>query len=103
MPRVRLQLGAREHRLPGESRILQSFHWHIRGAATFKRATLRKISFEPGRVDFQTPNSSRRAKFDDGPVVAGPAPPFCFPTVAHVHGPSWHDQVMPMSEKHVAA
>ena len=47
VPRVRLQLRASEHRLPGELRILKLLQRQIRGVAAFQGTTLRKIAFEP--------------------------------------------------------
>ena len=54
------------------------------------------------RVDFDAVDLSGAAELDDGPVVAWATSPFCFPTVAHVCCAAGHDQVMTVTEEHVA-
>src|SRR6185295_9665760 len=41
-------------------------------------------------------------EFDDGPIMAWTTPPFCFPAVAHVRRAAGHDQVVTVTEEHVA-
>src|SRR5262249_2248122 len=48
-------------------------------------------------------HASGRSQSNDCPIVSGPATPLCFPSVTHVGGASRHDQVVTMTEEHVAA
>src|SRR6185503_1758959 len=41
-------------------------------------------------------------EFDDGPIMAWTTPPLCFPAVAHVCRAAGHDQVVSVTEEHVA-
>ena len=45
----------------------------------------------------------RSAELDDYPIVAWTTATFCFPAITHVRGASGHDQVVTMTEEHVAA
>src|SRR5678809_1860 len=42
-------------------------------------------------------------EFDDGPIMTWATPPFRFPAVAHVYRTAGHDQVVTVTEEHVAA
>src|SRR5262249_34970777 len=103
VPRVGLQLRAGEERLPLKLRVLESFDRHIDGVTAFQRAALRKIALEPRSIDFQPANMTGLPEPDDGPIMAGPAPSLGFPAVTHVSGASRHDQIVTMTEEHVAA
>src|SRR5205085_2813816 len=59
--------------------------------------------FEVRRVNFNAPYLAWSAELDDGPVVTWTMPALCFPSVAHVHRPTRHDQIVPVTEKHVTA
>ncbi len=48
-------------------------------------------------------NLPRSAELYDYPIVTWTTPTFCLPTVTHVHCTSWHDQIVTMTEEHVAA
>ena len=56
MTSVRLQFRARQHGLPDKFRILQTFNRQAGRIASLKRTTLRKISLEPGGIDFEPAN-----------------------------------------------
>src|ERR1044072_1812169 len=43
------------------------------------------------------------AELDDGPIMTWATPSFGFPAVAHVCRAAGHDQVVTMTEEHVAA
>src|SRR4051794_38745610 len=45
---------------------------------------------------------SGTSEFDDGPIVTWTTTPFSFPAVAHVCRAARHDQVVTMTEEHVA-
>src|SRR6185369_9796228 len=47
-------------------------------------------------------NVSGMSEFDDGPIVPWTTTAFSFPTVAHVCCAAGHDQVVTMTEEHVA-
>src|SRR5574338_1104369 len=47
-------------------------------------------------------NLSGTAEFDDGPIVTWTTASFCFPAVAHVCRAAGHDQVVTVTEKHIA-
>src|ERR1041385_1278896 len=59
--RVSLQLRPRQHGFPNKLRVLQFLNRRLASIACFERATLGKISFEPGRIDFQTLDVTARA------------------------------------------
>src|SRR5882762_1390052 len=73
------------------------------GFASLERAALRKISFEVRSIHFQAIDVPGRPKFDNHPIVTRTTSSLCLPAVAHVHGTTGHDQVMPVAEKHITA
>src|SRR5213075_474846 len=103
MTSMSLQFRARQHRFPDKFRILQILNWHAGSLASLKRTTFRKVSLEPGSIDFEPSNVSRPPKLHDCPIVSGSAPSFGFPAVAHVCSPPRHDQIMAVAKEHVAA
>src|ERR1700682_951481 len=48
-------------------------------------------------------NMTSRSQLDDHPIVSWTTPAFCLPAVTHVYRAPRHDQIVPMTEKHVAA
>src|ERR1051325_4530175 len=70
--------------------------------SSFQLATLRKVSLEPRRINFQTTNASRPAKLNNGPIVSRPATAFSFPAVTHVGRSARHDQIVAVTKKHIA-
>src|SRR5437868_3278575 len=100
---MRLQLRARQDRLPYEFRRLQSLQFRIFGVTTLQRTTFGEIAFEPGSVNFQPPDVPTTSQSDNRPVISGPAAALCFPAITHVQRASGHDQIVPMPKEHVAA
>ena len=103
MTAVRLQFRARQHWLPNKLRILQILERYVDRIATLQRTTFGKISFEPGSVDLETPKVARLAEPNNRPIITRATASFGLPAVTHVQRPAGHDQVMTMTEEHVAA
>src|SRR5215510_14983147 len=79
MTGVRLKLCAREHGFPRELGIFERLKRHVRRVATLERTTLGKVSFEPRRVNFESPHASGRSQPHDRPIMSRSATPLCFP------------------------
>src|SRR6476620_9127202 len=94
MPSVCLQFRARQHRFPDKCRILQTFNRLAGGVTSLKRTALRKISLEPGGIDFEPANIAGPSQLNDGPIVTGPAPALGFPAIAHIYRSPRHDQIV---------
>ena len=47
--------------------------------------------------------TTRRAQLDYCPIMARPTASLRLPTIAHICGVAGHDQIMSMSEEHIAA
>src|SRR3989440_3241217 len=102
MTSVSLQFCARQHGLPGKLWILQSLERYIDCVATFQRTTLGKISLEPRSINFETPDVAGFAELNNRPLKPRATSSFGLPAITHVERPPGHDQIMTMTEEHVA-
>src|ERR1051325_3358775 len=91
MARVRLQFRARQDVGPSNRQIRKFVFRKTAQTGDFKRTALGKVSLEPGSINFDALNFSRRSEFNDYPVMTGTAPPLCFPTITHICSSTRHD------------
>ena len=99
---VRRERAARQDRLPGLRGLRHRKGDGVGRVEPLERTALGRVPLEVGRVHLDAVDRPSPRQFHDRPVVARPATAPRFPAVVHSPGRTRQDQVVAVSEEHVA-